>query len=119
VCSQPSHFEVLSVHNDVIETKKDWEPVLDHRILDPDVLRARCSETTFWRIKHDRNDASEHGDCEKADLLVLANFTEVRDANRQICKGTVSDDGGKVLLVQSGDNFKRRACYPFCWRKVK
>jgi hypothetical protein len=40
ICSQPSYFEVLSVHDDVIETKKNWEPVLDHRIIDPNILRA-------------------------------------------------------------------------------
>jgi hypothetical protein len=40
IYSQPSHFEVLSVHYNVIETKQDWEPVLDHRIVDPDILRA-------------------------------------------------------------------------------
>ena len=82
MCSQPSHFEVLSVHNDVIETKKDWEPVLDHRIIDPNVLRARWSKTTFWRVEHDRNDASEHGNCEKTDFLVLADLTKVGDTNR-------------------------------------
>jgi hypothetical protein len=113
-CSQTSYFEVLSVHDDVIEAKQDREPVLDHRILTTAVLRARSGKATFWCVEHDGNDASKHGNRKKTDLLIFANFTKVGDAHRQVGKGAISDDGGKVFLVQSSDNLKRRARYPFC-----
>ena len=58
VYSQPSHFKIFSIHNDVIEAEEDWEPVLDHRILNANVLWTSRSKTTFWRIEHDRDDAS-------------------------------------------------------------
>lgn len=82
VCSQPSHFEIFSVHDYVIKAKKNWEPVLDHRIVDANILWARCGKTTFWRAEHDWDDAAEHRDRKETDLLVFAHFTKVRDAYR-------------------------------------
>ena len=99
VRSQPSHFKIFSIHNDVIKAEKDWEPVLDHRVIDANVLWTSRSKTTFWRVEHDRDDASEHRDRKKADLLVLAHFAKVGDAHSQICEGTISDDGRKVFLI--------------------
>ena len=114
VRSQPSHFKIFSIHNDVIKAEKDWEPVLDHRVIDANVLWTSRSKTTFRRVEHDRNDASEHRDRKKADLLVLAHFAKVGDAHSQICECTISDNGRKVFLIQSRDDFERGARYPFC-----
>ena len=117
--SQPSHFKIFSIHNDVIKTEKNWEPVLDHRIIDANVLWTSRRKTTFWRVEHDRDDASEHRNRKKTDLLVLTHFAEVGDAHGQICKGTISDNGCKVFLIQSRDDFERGARYPFCGRNVR
>ena len=115
-CSQTSYFEVFSVHYDVIETEQHREPILDHRIVDTMVLWASSGKTTLWRVQHDRNDASEHGNREETDLLVLADLAKVGDAYCQVCKGAVSDDGYKVFLVQAGDDLKRGVRDSFCSR---
>lgn len=99
VYAQSSHFKIFSIHDNVIKAEEDWEPVLDHRILNANVLWTSRSKATFWSVEHDRDDASEHRDRKKTDLLVLAHFAKVGDAHSQICKCTVSDDGCKVFLV--------------------
>ena len=119
LCSQTSHFKVFSVHYDVIETEQHREPILDHRVIDTNILRASGGKTTLWRVQHDRNDAPEHGNRKQTDLLVLADLAKVGDAYHQVSEGAVSDDGHEVFLVQAGDDLKRGACYSFCRRGLE
>ena len=58
-------------------------------------------------------DTTQHGDGKKTDFLVLGDFAEIRDANSEISKGAMPDNGREVLLVQTGDDFERRADDPF------
>jgi hypothetical protein len=119
LCSQTSHFKVFAIHYDVIETEQHREPILDHRIVDTNILRASGGKTTLWRVQHDRNDAAEHGNRKQTDLLVLADLAKVGDAYRQVCEGAVSDDSHEMFLVQAGDDLKRRVRYSFCRRRLE
>ena len=119
LCSQTSHFKVFPVHDDVIETEQHREPILDHRVLDANILRACGSKTALWCVQHDRNNASEHGNRKQTDLLVLANLAKVGDAYRQVSECAVADDGHEVFLIQAGNDFKRRVCYSFCSRELE
>ena len=66
-------------------------------------------EAALRRLKHRRNDVSEHGNREKTDLLVLADLAEVGDADRQICKRAMVHDCREVVLVKSCNDLERRA----------
>lgn len=64
------------------------------------------------RVKHGRDDAAQHANGEKADLLVFADFAEVGDADSQVSERTVPNDIVEVILVQSSNNLKRCAGDP-------
>lgn len=79
--SQPPDFKVLTIHDDVVEAKKNWEPELDHWVVHmASLLRWWNIECTLWAHEHDRYHPSEHGDRKQADLLVLVHLTEIGDA---------------------------------------
>lgn len=52
------------------------------------------------------DESFEHRARNQADSLVLGDFAEVRDANREIGERALMDDSVEVLLVDLGDDFK-------------
>lgn len=113
--SQSLHLEVLSVHDDIVETEQHGEPILDHGIL-RDTLRSatHLRQATLRRNEHDRDHSTKHRDSEQADLLVLADFAEVGDADGEISERAIMNDAGEVFLVETGDDLEGGARYPLC-----
>lgn len=121
--SQAPYFQVLSIHNDIVEAEQNRVPRLDHRIVSD--LRAwrmlaprgGGDEPTLGGTEHGWDNPAKHVDREQADLLELANFAEISDADGEVRKGAVRDDVREALLVQSSDNVERR-CHYALWRQI-
>ncbi len=88
---QAPHFEVLAVHDHVVEPEQDREPILDHRVISRGVVR--LLEPAIGALQHGWDDIAKHSDGQQADLLIFAHFAEVGDADGQIRKRTVADYG--------------------------
>lgn len=65
-------------------------------------------------FKHHRNDSAKHTDSKQTDLLILADLTELRDANSKVGERPVVNDLCEVLFVEAGDNLERRVCNSLC-----
>lgn len=67
-----------------------------------------------WGVQHRRDDPFKHVDGQQADLLELADFAEIGDANSQIGKGAMLNDLGKILLVEPRDDVEGRTSNFLC-----
>lgn len=83
------------------------------------LLRLRVVEATFRTFEHYGNDTSQHCDSKKADLLVLGDFAEVRNAHSQIGKCTMTDNGCEVFLIEPRNDLESRADDAFCVKRMQ
>jgi hypothetical protein len=112
---QSPDLQILPIHDNVIEPEENWEPEFNHIVILWQIgLRGCCSQGTFRAIEHDGDDAAQHGDCQQANFLIFADFAELRDADSEISKGTISDNGRKMVFVKSGNDLKCGTCNSFC-----
>ena len=71
-------------------------------------------EAAFGTFKHDWNDAPQHRDSKKANLLILGHFAEVRDADSQISKCSMTDNGREMFLIEPRNDLKSGAYDALC-----
>ena len=96
---QPPHFQIFSIHDNVVESEKYREPILDHWVVSGCMIRVL--EATIGALEHSRDDTSKHGNRKQADLLILAHFAEVGDAHREVGKGAMAHDRREMLFVEA------------------
>ena len=112
---QPADFQILAVHDDVVESEEHWEPEFDHRLVDGmSTSFLCCTDGALRRGEHRRDDVPQHRHGRKTDLLELACLAKVAHTDREVSERPVPDDGGEVLLVQPGDDLETRGRYSLC-----
>ena len=107
---QSSHFKIFTIHYDVVETKQNREPVLYHGIIGRSgvIWIIRTIPWALGRLQHHRNNVSQHFNSHETRLLEFATFREVRDTNREVCKGSVSDNIWEMIPIQSHHQLEGR-----------
>lgn len=116
---QTPHFQILSVHDNVVETEEHWVPWFDHRIINclgnARLLgRQGCRyKPTFGCAKHGRNNTLKHADGEETNFLEFADFAEISDAHREIREGSIRDNIWEPFFVQSCDDIESGGHHAF------